>query len=261
MKHISPSQLNMFFRCGEQYRRRYIEKEIIQPGFALHRGKGVHGGAEVNNTQKITTHEDLPASQIKEAAAAAYNESVSQGCSLTKEEQSRGLDIIRGEYLDQTVSLAELWATKAARLSQPTHVEHKVEIEINDSYELLGFIDMIDEAGYVVDIKTGKRRSQSDLDRELQFTFYSLAYRAIIGSEAKGVAIDQLITNKTLLHERAMTVRSKEDYQILVNRINLFIRHYELGNFVPASPMSWWCDEQWCGYANTCQYYSSKRSV
>ena len=40
--YLSPSQMGMYCRCGEQYRRRYIEKEIIPPGFALIKGGSVH---------------------------------------------------------------------------------------------------------------------------------------------------------------------------------------------------------------------------
>ena len=51
--YISPSQLNTFENCGEAYKRRYLDKEIIPPVVAALRGTGVHRGAEMNFVQKI----------------------------------------------------------------------------------------------------------------------------------------------------------------------------------------------------------------
>ena len=57
---ISPSQIDMFSRCGEQYRRRYIEKDRLPPGVAMIRGRGVHEGVAENMRQKRHTYCDLP---------------------------------------------------------------------------------------------------------------------------------------------------------------------------------------------------------
>jgi hypothetical protein len=48
----------MFQRCGEQYRRRYLENEIIPPGISARIGSGVHKAAEINFRAKIQTGED-----------------------------------------------------------------------------------------------------------------------------------------------------------------------------------------------------------
>ena len=45
---LSASKLDMLFRCAEQYRRRYIEGEVIPPGVAMPVGISVHRAAEMN---------------------------------------------------------------------------------------------------------------------------------------------------------------------------------------------------------------------
>lgn len=41
-KYLSVSQLDTFTRCGEQFRRRFMEGECIPPGIAARIGSGVH---------------------------------------------------------------------------------------------------------------------------------------------------------------------------------------------------------------------------
>ncbi len=53
--HFSVSQLSMFQRCGEQYRRRYMEGDIFPPGLALVTGRATHKSAEVNLKQKVAS--------------------------------------------------------------------------------------------------------------------------------------------------------------------------------------------------------------
>lgn len=54
-KHLSISQINMLGRCGEQYRRRYIEGEKIPPGIAALVGRGVDDSVTINLQNKIDT--------------------------------------------------------------------------------------------------------------------------------------------------------------------------------------------------------------
>ena len=50
---IHQSNLGTALRCGEQFRRRYIEGERIPPGVAAGRGTGVHNANDVNLSQKV----------------------------------------------------------------------------------------------------------------------------------------------------------------------------------------------------------------
>ncbi len=129
--YISASQLGMYERCGEQYRRRYIEKERIPPGVALLKGTGVHGGARVNFRQKVETHEDLPKKDIVEISVTEFERSYqNQGVLLTAEEESIGLQKVMGETKDSVVTLSGLFADEVAPVYQPAFVEESYRITI-----------------------------------------------------------------------------------------------------------------------------------
>ena len=57
--HLSISQLEMLSKCGEQYRRRYIEEEIIPPAVAMLVGRSVDKSVDENLIHKIQTDELL----------------------------------------------------------------------------------------------------------------------------------------------------------------------------------------------------------
>ena len=69
---IHQSSLGTALRCGEQFRRRYIEGERVPPGVAAGRGTGVHKANEVNLNQKVITGTDLKLSDLKDAARDGF---------------------------------------------------------------------------------------------------------------------------------------------------------------------------------------------
>lgn len=71
--HISASQLVTFARCPEQWRRRYIEGDIIPPGIAALRGSGVHKGAETAMRSKIETHANMRPAEVVDIAVAGFD--------------------------------------------------------------------------------------------------------------------------------------------------------------------------------------------
>jgi hypothetical protein len=72
MKAITQSMLGMFLRCPHQFERRYLRGEIIPPGIAARRGSATHKAAQLNHEQKLHTKEDLPVSDLQDAARDHY---------------------------------------------------------------------------------------------------------------------------------------------------------------------------------------------
>jgi hypothetical protein len=260
--HISPTQLGMYARCGEQYRRRYIEGERVPPGIAAPMGLGVHGGAEVNGRQKIESHVDLPAREIVEAACDAFDAAIAgNGFSLTPEEASRGPKIVQGEAKDKVAQLAEVYAKEQAPDYQPTEVECSTRIVFpNASHDLLGITDLRDDKGRVVDFKTaGKKPAANAADVSLQLTVYGAAYQVDHGKPPSGLRLDVLTKTKTPGRWIVETTRTRADLQVLANRVNATLDAIAKGCFPPADPESWMCSSKWCGYHATCPFYNSER--
>lgn len=261
--YLSPSQLDTYCRCPEQWRRRYVEGEIIPPGVALLVGGGYHGGIEANHRQKLESRLDMPAKQIVDAAVNSFDRRIKgDGVLLSEDEQSRGQEVVVGEARDQTAELAAFYAKHQAPDYQPALVEEKVRIELPMcSHDLLGIVDLADEQGRIVDFKTaGKRKSQADADGSVQLTVYAVAYKARVGTEATGLRLDTAVKLKRGPERQVLsTERSAADFAALRHRLTAVTAAIAAGIFPPATPGAWWCGPKWCGYWSTCRFVNSER--
>lgn len=254
-RHVSASQLNMYARCPEQYRRRYVENEIIPPGVAATKGKSVHVGAELNFRQKITTMQDLRPADIVDASVTAFEESTQGGLTLNEEEQARGKSVVVGEGKDSVVRLASLFAKEVAPEYQPLFVEEKHEIELPDSPRtLLGILDLSAVQADIVDLKTGARAmSQQDVDDSIQLSGYSVTYTEVLKQPPRRIVIEDLVdTGKTQKRVKIETTRDAAARQRFVERAVTTAKAIEAGIFPPGQP-GWWCSKRFCGYWETCK--------
>lgn len=262
--YISNSQLEMFCRCPESYRRRYIEGERLPPGIAAVKGTAVHGGAAVNFTQKMETRQDLPVSDIVDAAVAAFEAETHGELAFTREETSRGIKAVIGDAKDAVADMATVHATEQAPDYQPVLVEAKVRIELpNAPRDLLGVIDLADEQGRVVDFKTsGKRKAQNEVDSSVQLTIYAAAHEAVTGTPTEEVRLDTLVQLKRGTERQVLTsTRNEHDFRALANRASAVMAAIDAGNFTPAIPGAWWCSAKWCGFWSSCKFVNPNRKT
>lgn len=259
--HISATQLEMLWRCPEQYRRRYVEREIIPPGISLLQGKGFHRGAETNFRQKIESHADLPAAQIVEAAVAGFEAEQAAGYQLSEDEAARGERIVLGEAKDQLAGLARCHASEQAPEYQPVAVEHVTRIVFPEaSHDLVAISDLRDDACRVTDFKTAARKMpQNAVDTSTQLTIYAAAYQIDTGTPPREVRLDVVTKTKKPARQLLKAVRTRADYQALITRINASLAVINAGLFAPCPPGSWQCSPKWCGYWNTCRFVNSER--
>lgn len=255
--HLSHSQINEYCMCPEAYRRHRIEKHRVAGGIPAARGKGVHGGAEVNMRQKIESGVDLPTSEIIDAAVAAFDEAIGEGLSLTDEEESTGLSLVTGRARDDVADMALVHAQEQAPEYQPVLVEHEVRIELpNSPRDLIAIIDLADNLDRVTDFKTSSRaKSQADADNSLQLTIYAAAFHAEMGYAPVEVRLDTVVQGKRDIKRSLVTSeRGPRDLAALAARIDVVNAAIDAGIFPPAAPGSWNCSARWCGYWKTCRF-------
>lgn len=242
--HTSYSQLSMAMRCGESYRRRYIEGERLPPVLAMARGTGVHKGIATNFRQKMTSHRDLKTQDIIDAAVSAFDTAIADGLLTTPDQRSIGIQIVIGETIDLVSDMAQEFAVQAAPEYQPIFVEQRIEIEFpNSPRNLLAILDVgtIDE---VADFKTsGRKKKQAEVDHDLQLTVYDVAYHAYTGHKAEKVSFDTIVATKTNISRQKLTgSRDMTDRLNLARTINEFSRLLAAGVFMPSMPgRDWWC--------------------
>lgn len=260
--HISASQMEMYARCPEAYRRRYVEGEKIPPGMAAHIGSGVHAGAEVNFRQKVESREDLPVSDIVDAAVQGFKTRVQvDGYMLDEDEKSIGHRTVIADATDLTADLARLHAKTQAVSYQPVECERTTLIVLPDaSRDLITVTDLRDDGGRVVDFKTASRApSQDDCDSSLQLTAYAAAFAVDNGGRYPAeVRLDVLTKTKTPARKMFSAQRTIDDIESLAHRIDATVRAIDAGIFPPTSPANWACSAKWCGYFQTCRFASKR---
>ena len=260
--HISPTQIDTYLRCPEQWRRRYALGEKIPPGVALVKGSAVHRAAEVNYRQKRETRADLPVPDLQEAAAAHVQEMVGrEGLMLAPDEATKGMAKVRGEILDRAVVLTGLFAQRVAPGVQPVLVEESVSIELpNCSHDLFGRLDATDEQDRVRDLKTaGRRKGADEVERSDQLTFYHLAFQRKLGRAPSSVRLDVLVDKGNPEVQVLEAQRTPLDAAIFVARLNAVLGGIKAGSFPPAPIGAWCCSPRYCGYFMTCPYVNAAR--
>lgn len=269
--HRSPSQLNTYFRCGEFWRRYYLENERYPANLGMLKGTGMHRGAQYNFEQKIESHADLPMAQIVDAAVAAYDSELSKGVTLTDDEAAMGPGVATGQARDDVARLAAAFSHMQAPDYQPIAVEKMVRIPVpRGTHDLLGIMDMVaydlsqNRKLVVNDFKNSKRKkTATDAAESTQLTFYAAAHQVEYGEPAAEVRLDVLVLTKTKGVQRQVLAeqRDKADFQVLANRLNVMEQGVKAGVFLPAMPGSWWCSKNSCPYwANhSCAFVNSQR--
>lgn len=243
--YISVSQINSYLRCPAQYFFRYIRNIPSPPNRALTVGKVVHAANELNYRQKMNTGVDLPLADIQEYTAAQFESQIP----LT---EWNGED--PGQAKDEAIILASLYHTEVAPAVMPVSVELRVEVEFeNAPYTLLGFIDLIDNDGYIRDTKTtGRTPGDDEAARSLQLTAYYLAYQYNFGQDPAGVKLDYLVATKKPKYISLEASRTQADVDRFLKIMGKVAEAIGAGHFYP-NPTNFTCSEKSCAYWSICQ--------
>lgn len=246
-------------QCGEAFRRRYLENEIIPPGVAALVGTATDRAVTRNLQSKLDTKTLLTLEEIADTARDGLNQAWESGVKLDPEEMAAGIKKVKGDATDKAVRLSCLHAKSKAPEIEPTRLQRKWVLELNGyPMDLVGAID-IQEARTIRDTKTtGKTPSEDIAHKSLQLTAYALAVAKIDGTAPEKVMLDYLIDNKTPVAKTYQSERGPEDFQIFLNRVEALIIAIEKGVFLPVSPDHWMCNPKWCGYASSCKFYTGK---
>jgi PD-(D/E)XK nuclease superfamily len=243
-------------QCGEAFRRRYIEKEIIPPGVASVVGTATDKTVTKNLENKITLDELLSIEEIEDTARDGLDQAWAWGVTLDEEERQKGIKKVKGEATDKAIRLSVLHAKDKAPELRPTHVQRKWALELPGfPVDLVGTLDIQEGSESVRDTKTSGKSPKEDVaDNSIQLTSYALGIKVIDGQAPRKVVLDYLIDTRIPIARTYEATRSADDYQALLRRIETICLAIERGVFMPVSPDYWMCCPKWCGYFSTCRY-------
>ena len=259
---LSVSQLDMFARCGEQYRRRYIEGEIVPPGIAARIGTGVHKAAETNWREKMRTGRDMPLDAVQDCAAEAYHKALQDGVFFAPDELS-GAPLAMAEGKDTVVSLAALFRRELAPTITPALVEEKIILDLPGvDLPVVAILDLYTEDKALRDLKTsGKKWSEDKAHASHQPTAYREAIRQATGEYPAQMLFDVLVGTKTPGLQSLSTRRDEQDTAILVRKFQIMCASLNAGIFPPAQPDHWCCSPKFCGYWYTYPHIPAHRKT
>ena len=280
--YLSISQLSMLSKCGEQYRRRYIEGEILPPAVAMLVGRGVDTSVDSNLTSKVRTRELLPLEEVKDIARDNITiQWETSSIKFNEAEIELGIPKVKGEATDKAVRLASLHARERAPHIDPKeekNIQRRWRIELEGfPRDLVGIIDIVEPPSdnlpvsldlsnskivrpphSVIDTKTAaKTPPKAIAHQSQQLTAYALAIRVEEG-EIPVVTLDYLIDTKTPKSAVFHSTRGQDDFNALLRRVENAIEALDKGVFIPAQPTDWWCDKKWCGYYESCPYVNAE---
>lgn len=255
--HLSISQIEMYLRCGVQWEFRYVKEIVAPPGIAAIVGKSGHAAAARNFQHKMEAGGDLPARELMDYAAAAFDERIhTDDFTLSDDEKSRGAANVIGDAKDALVDSVRVFRQRAAPEYQPEAVEEGFRIELPGNRDLIGYVDLIHEGG-VTDFKFRSRQGKpGDARKSIQLVAYGAAYRAQRGTWPKAVTIDTIANTATSVTRQAdSTTVGERDCEQLASTINAVEKGIDAGVFLPAEVGSFWCSTKFCGYARMCPFF------
>lgn len=265
--HFSVSQLEMLSRCGEQYYQRYIKKNIKPPGVALVVGKSVDKGVSANMDNKKDKKALLPRDEVTDTTRDTFENEWKSGIKLTEDEAKEGMAKTKKNAAERSIKMSGLHYDRFAEHINPTHVQRKCQFRLKGiditldgktmPVHFLGYVDIQEGNVAIRDTKTSQKLpNASAADESLQLTAYALFSRVLDEKPVDWVTLDYVVCTPkmNMNHKTLPSVRSDNDFRIILRRIENAIKVLQAGTFVPASQGAWQCSPNWCGYFASCPY-------
>lgn len=270
---LHASGLNLLFKCGVQFEKRYIDGEIMPPGTAMVIGSTVHKAREVDLIHKRDSGGPLPVDAVADVADMEFERRwLHEAVELDAEEKSIGAARVKGASKDESILLARRHSRILMPQLQPLHVERKIRVSIPGiKHDLEGALDLLTNDGVLHDCKTSNKRLGTDaVEDSLQLPFYDLLVDAADGQRPKRHALDvvQKVKDEDKYRKKyqreaayIVDVEPPDNHDAIIARIQRAERIIESGLFTPAPPDAWWCSNEWCGFAlnNSCPFGPQRR--
>ena len=246
---ISASQVNAYLACPLKYRFQYVD-QIPRPWrvAAMSFGTSVHAAVEWFHRQRMGGGSPT-AEQVERMFEADWYAQNLEPLVFSDRESRDGL-------LEKGRAMLRLYVSEQESRPSPAFVEQSFEVELHDpetgevfDLRLRGFIDLVEQDGTVVDLKTaGRSLEAGGLERHLQLSCYALASLIATGSVPK-LRLDMLYKTVRPRLERLETSRTTTELAWTAQLIREVAIAIQTEHFYP-NP-SWRCQE--CEYFAHCQ--------
>jgi hypothetical protein len=256
------SGLSTLWQCGIKFEFRYVKKLHRSPTGYLHVGTAVDAAANADMSAKIETDALLPKEEVKQIARDTIVHRIdTEGITPDPDESEHQA---RDKGIDKAVRLTDLYATKLAPKLRPKAVQKKWALEIPGfDFDVVGTRDLDEVDDTIRDLKTSKRTPPDGTARKsLQLTTYTLAKYAFEKKLPPKVVLDTLVDLKTgAKSDTQASIREKEDFNPLLERIDNALTVIKTGVFTPSSPdRDFLCSPVYCEFWDQCKFVRMPKS-
>lgn len=254
--HLSASQLTMFERCSEQFRRAYIHGERQKPGGALVWGSADHFAHETNFRQKIASHEDIPTKDVQDAFAEGFDQAVKKA----NDDVDWGADN-PGDLKDRGALLVRVYHETVSPSIQPVTVEARFKANIPGvPVPLVGYIDLETETTLIERKTTGKATKTVKPQWRLQGLLYQAVrelpvdWHISVGTKLPAILTPDTDPQLRLSFEPTATATAERSVRNTARAIVAFYNTFGPDDPWPgALTDAWAC--KFCGFLPTCVWH------
>jgi len=270
--------MNMYNRCGESYRFRYMEGIKTPPNLPMSSGKAIHEALEYNSKHKMRVKVDMPIEHLLDSAADSHDRYMAE---IEPEDRN---DVAIGKDKDASLAIVGLYRRQQAPTITPIAVEFPFSLVLEGDEaqaEYLPVIGFVDSYAQVPDTRPGptqgqpilaledykkvnKKRTQLEVDISPQLTLYDYVYHLqteglvtdVVGyrqlgyngprAQEPGPYSQPLYRNSEHMDPEVRENRWKR----VLNQFKMTQRAIQAGIFIPTDDPRV-CS--WCGYAPICQ--------
>jgi len=237
--HLSPSQITLFLQCGEKYYREYVLGQRGPLTWPLAEGQTMARTMEWANKAFLADGEHLH----KEALLTVHRTYANEEC-----EKATGDDC----DLQTVIDRGKEFLTKFDHTQlNPVMVGTKPGVELAKTIKIAGVpiklvVDLLESEG-VIDFKVAASTRYYDGERDLQMSFYAVAF-------------DRTDVSFCVFCKKKMEIawvpgtrdlkKTKKWLEIVVSRVAHAISN---GVFPPTNPAKdFLCSPKWCPHWETC---------
>lgn len=266
IRNLSVSKIEKFLQCPLAFKYRYIDKIPEASVWVLHSGKVVHAVIEHALRAFVRTGAYPDWKTLDDMFLPTWE-------NMKKEEEEKPTfigwqhsDIPEDQMIQQYRSLVKVAREDALPKISPwmigddAVIEHRIDLELNSEvgpFKLLGFIDLLDASGVLMDWKTTAKNEVSDRAKKqwLQFAAYSLFVWPLIGEEVVPCKKIFLVPGGPGEAPRVewcqinVGPKHREWFINIAAQVWKSIQH----GIYPARNDGWWCNDQFCSFYGPCQ--------
>jgi len=189
---LSASKTKKYLQCPRSFEDSYLRGNWGDPSQPATQGSIAHEAIARGYEYKKEHGKEMDIQDKLDHIDVLFKEDFENGKTNYRDSLE---DVIR-----ETRELVLIHHEDIAVRVNPFLIEKNFEVMVED-VQLVGIWDLVDDSGWIIDNKFfSKTPSQAELDRDIQMSFYSLAYRLMFNEVEKGIRLDCVIKIKIKNH-------------------------------------------------------------